>query len=208
MRLGASRVLRIVDKAFSTDTGRQRNANEDALFVRARSRGPPTGWRCASGRSPRKRRPRLRRIFPTSRGAGAGEKIAARTGRFTISTERPLEGGVGTTITRRSSTPGEEVGIGSATARYGCAAASGRLTRVLAGRGDAAQGTAQRGAGRGPPAALDLTRAPVPRNRLDVDVHTVPAARGRLPANARRLTTRSTKTGERLLSAPPRWKRP
>ena len=167
-------MLRVDDQAFRTDTGRQRNANEDSFFARA----PGLRRRRRDGRRPG-RRGRLE-------GGGRGvrprppRRAPERVLRETIEAANreiheharadPALTGMGTTITaaivnaagRRGRDRPRRRQPRLPPARRQAGAAD---PRPLAGRGDAAQGPADRRPGRGPPAALDHHPRPRPRAR-------------------------------------------
>ena len=168
-------MLRVVDQAFRTDTGRQRSANEDSFFVRAPifvvadGMGGAQAGEVASKAAADAFDRDLPSGPPGARSCGRRSKPP--TARSTSSPATTPRGpGWGRRSPRRSSTPsGEEVGDRPRRRqpRLPPARRQARTAhpRPLAGRGNAAQGPAHRRPGRGPPAALDHHPGAGPRAR-------------------------------------------
>ena len=167
--------LRIAEEAVRTDTGRQRNANEDSLFTRRAAvrrrrrdgRRPGRRGRLESGGRVLRRRAAARR-----RRSGCCEETIEGANRtiHELARKDPSLAGMGTTITAAIvDLEAEEVAIGHVGDSRAYRLRGGRLRaadpRPLAGRGDAAQRPAHRRPGRGPPAALDHHPRARPRTR-------------------------------------------
>ncbi len=157
--------LRIAEEAVRTDTGRQRNANEDSYFTRAPLFVVADGMGGAqAGEVASKAAVESfdRRAAGDAARAGSWRRRSrAPTGRSTSSPARTRAWpGWGRRRPPRSSTSRPKtVAIGHVGDSRAYRFRGGKLRaadpRPLAGRGDAAQGPAHRRPGRGPPAALD-----------------------------------------------------
>ena len=180
--------LRIDDQAFRTDTGRQRNANEDSLFTRAPlfvvadGMGGAQAGEVASQGGGRVLRPRAARR--RRRSGSCGRRSRRRTGRSTSSPATiPTWPGWGRRSPPRSSTsrPRRWRSATSATAApTACAAASfERLTRdhslveEMRRKGQLTDAQAE-----DHPQRSIITRALGPEPEVEVDLQTVPAQAG------------------------------
>ena len=208
-------MLRIADLAYRTDTGRQRNANEDSYFARApvfvvadgmggAQAGEVASQAAADAFEPRPPGRRRRR-------RSCARRSRRPTARSTSSpAATPRVAGMGTTITAAIvDAEAEEVGDRPRRRqpRLPPARRQARAAhpRPLAGRGDAAQGPAHRRAGRGPPAALDHHPRARPRARGRGRRADGPRpARRRLPALLGRADDDARRGADRaiLLAAP------
>ena len=157
-------VLRIDDQAFRTDTGRQRSANEDSLFVRAPifvvadGMGGAQAGEVASKAAAEA----FDRDLPDG-AAGAGPARDDRGGQPDDPRARPRRSLAGRDgdddhrgdRRRRGRRGGDRPRRRQPRLPPARRQARAAHPRPLAGRGDAAQGPAHRRPGRGPPAALD-----------------------------------------------------
>ena len=167
-------MLKVADHAFRTDTGRQRNANEDSYYVH----GPRVRRRRRDGRRPGRRgRVQNRRRLVRVRGAlgdESGESYlrsiaeAANERIHSLAQDDKSHSGMGTTLTAAAG--GGRRGLVRARRRQSRLRLSRRRApaahlRPLSGRGAAAPGQAHRRAGRGSSAAVDHHQGAGPRGR-------------------------------------------
>ena len=167
-------MLRIDDQAFRSDTGRQRNANEDSFFVRAPIFVVADGMGGAQAGEVASKA--AADAFDVDLPDGPPERVLRETiltanrRIHELARNDPSRAGMGTTLTaaivnaerRRGGDRPRRRQPRLPTARRPARAAH---PRPLAGRGDAAQGAAHRRPGRGPPAALDHHPRARPRAR-------------------------------------------
>jgi PPM family protein phosphatase len=180
-------VLRVVDKAFRTDTGRQRSANEDAFFVRppifvvADGMGGAQAGEVASKAAAE--------AFDRDLPAGSPETFlretieAANREIHELARDDPSRKGMGTTITAAIVNPeGEEVAIGHVGDSRAYRLRGGKLERLtrdhslveeMRRKGQLTDAQAE-----DHPQRSIITRALGPEPEVDVDVQTVPAKPG------------------------------
>jgi PPM family protein phosphatase len=180
-------MLKIVDQAFRTDTGRQRNANEDALFVRAPIFVVADGMGGAQAGEVASKaaaeafdvdlpdEPPERVLRETIADANRQIHDLARTD--------PSRAGMGTTITAAIvNAEIEEVGIGHVGDSRAYRLRDGRLERLtrdhslveeMRRKGQLTEAQAE-----DHPQRSIITRALGPEPEVEVDVQTVPAAPG------------------------------
>ena len=181
-------MLRVVDQAFRTDTGRQRSANEDSFFVRAPIFVVADGMGGAqAGRGRlegRRRRLRPRPARRPARRTSCARRSKPPTARSTSSpATTPPAPGWGRRSPRRSSTPsGEEVAIGHVGDSRAYRLRGGKLERLtrdhslveeMRRKGQLTDAQAE-----DHPQRSIITRALGPEPEVDVDVQTVPAEPG------------------------------
>jgi len=180
-------VLRVVDRASRTDTGRQRSANEDSFFVRppifvvADGMGGAQAGEVASKAAAE--------AFDRDLPAGAPESFlretieAANREIHELARDDPSRKGMGTTITAAIVNPeGEEVAIGHVGDSRAYRLRGGRLERLtrdhslveeMRRKGQLTDAQAE-----DHPQRSIITRALGPEPDVDVDVQTVPAKPG------------------------------
>jgi serine/threonine protein phosphatase PrpC len=180
-------VLRVVDKAFRTDTGRQRSANEDSFFVRppifvvADGMGGAQAGEVASKAAAE--------AFDRDLPSGSPESFlretieAANREIHELARDDPSRKGMGTTITAAIVNPeGEEVAIGHVGDSRAYRLRGGRLERLtrdhslveeMRRKGQLTDAQAE-----DHPQRSIITRALGPEPEVDVDVQTVPAKPG------------------------------
>jgi PPM family protein phosphatase len=180
-------MLRIADQAFRTDTGRQRNANEDALFVRAPIFVVADGMGGAQAGEVASKA--AAEAFDVDLPGGPPERflretiVAANREIHGLAHADPSRAGMGTTITAAIvNAQSEEVGIGhvgDSRAYRLRAGALERLTRdhslveEMRRKGQLTEAQAEEH-----PQRSIITRALGPEPEVEVDVQTVPAAPG------------------------------
>jgi protein phosphatase len=180
-------VLRVVDKAFRTDTGRQRSANEDSFFVRppifvvADGMGGAQAGEVASKAAAD--------AFDRDLPAGSPESFlretieAANREIHELARDDPSRKGMGTTITAAIvNAEGEEVALGHVGDSRAYRLRGGRLERLtrdhslveeMRRKGQLTDAQAE-----DHPQRSIITRALGPEPEVDVDVQTVPAKPG------------------------------
>ena len=180
-------MLRVVDRAFRTDTGRQRSANEDSFFVRppifvvADGMGGAQAGEVASKAAAE--------AFDRDLPAGSPESFlretieAANREIHELARDDPSRKGMGTTITAAIVNPeGEEVAIGHVGDSRAYRLRGGRLERLtrdhslveeMRRKGQLTDAQAE-----DHPQRSIITRALGPEPEVDVDVQTVPAKPG------------------------------
>jgi protein phosphatase len=180
-------MLRVVDKAFRTDTGRQRSANEDSFFVRppifvvADGMGGAQAGEVASKAAAD--------AFDRDLPAGAPESFLRETIEdanreiHELARDDPSRKGMGTTITAAIvNAEGEEVAIGHVGDSRAYRLRGGRLERLtrdhslveeMRRKGQLTDAQAEEH-----PQRSIITRALGPEPDVDVDVQTVPAKPG------------------------------
>jgi serine/threonine protein phosphatase PrpC len=180
-------VLRVVDRAFRTDTGRQRSANEDSFFVRppifvvADGMGGAQAGEVASKAAAE--------AFDRDLPAGSPETFlretieAANREIHELARDDPARKGMGTTITAVIVNPeGEEVAIGHVGDSRAYRLRGGRLEQLtrdhslveeMRRKGQLTDAQAE-----DHPQRSIITRALGPEPEVDVDVQTVPAKPG------------------------------
>jgi protein phosphatase len=180
-------VLRVVDRASRTDTGRQRSANEDSFFVRppifvvADGMGGAQAGEVASKAAAD--------AFDRDLPAGSPETFlretieAANREIHELASDDPSRKGMGTTITAAIVNPeGEEVAIGHVGDSRAYRLRGGRLERLtrdhslveeMRRKGQLTDAQAE-----DHPQRSIITRALGPEPQVDVDVQTVPAKPG------------------------------
>jgi len=180
-------VLKIIDQAFRTDTGRQRNANEDALFVRAPIFVVADGMGGAQAGEVASKA--AAEAFDVDLPDEAPERVL----RETIATANrqihdlartdPSRAGMGTTITAAIvNAQSEEVGIGHVGDSRAYRLRGAKLERLtrdhslveeMRRKGQLTEEQAE-----DHPQRSIITRALGPEPEVEVDVQTVPAAPG------------------------------
>jgi protein phosphatase len=180
-------MLRVDDQSFRTDTGRQRSANEDSLFVRspifvvADGMGGAQAGEVASQAAAE--------AFDRDLPAGPPEPFlretieAANREIHALAHDDPSRAGMGTTITAAILNPeGEEVAIGHVGDSRAYRLRDGKLERLtrdhslveeMRRKGQLTEAQAE-----DHPQRSIITRALGPEPDVDVDVQTVPAAPG------------------------------
>ena len=180
-------MLRVVDRAFRTDTGRQRSANEDSFFVRppifvvADGMGGAQAGEVASKAAAE--------AFDRDLPSGSPESFlretieAANREIHELARDDPSRKGMGTTITAAIVNPeGEEVAIGHVGDSRAYRLRGGRLERLtrdhslveeMRRKGQLTDAQAE-----DHPQRSIITRALGPEPEVDVDVQTVPAKPG------------------------------
>ena len=180
-------MLKIVDQAFRTDTGRQRNANEDALFVRAPIFVVADGMGGAQAGEVASKA--AAEAFDIDLPDEAPERVLRET---IVTANRqihdlartdPSRAGMGTTITAAIvNAQSEEVGIGHVGDSRAYRLRGGKLERLtrdhslveeMRRKGQLTEAQAE-----DHPQRSIITRALGPEPDVDVDVQTVPAAPG------------------------------
>ena len=192
-----SLMLRVADQAFRTDTGRQRNANEDSyfarapLFVVADGMGGAQAGEVASTDRRRVVRRRARRRGPAGAAARA-RRSRRRTGDPRARPRGPALAGMGTTITAAIVDAGaRRSAIGHVGDSRAYRLRGGKLERLtrdhslveeMRRKGQLTDAQAE-----DHPQRSIITRALGPGAEVEVDVQTVPGAgRRRLPDLLRR----------------------
>ncbi len=180
-------MLRVDDQAFRTDTGRQRSANEDSLFVRspvfvvADGMGGAQAGEVASKAAAE--------AFDRDLPDAPGERVlretieAANREIHNLARTDPSRAGMGTTITAAIiNAEREEVGIGHVGDSRAYRLRGGKLERLtrdhslveeMRRKGQLTDEQAE-----DHPQRSIITRALGPEPEVEVDVHTVPAAPG------------------------------
>ncbi len=180
-------MLRIVDQAFRTDTGRQRNANEDALFVRAPIFVVADGMGGAQAGEVASKA--AAEAFDVDLPDEPPERVlretiaAANRQIHDLARTDPSRAGMGTTITAAIvNAKSEEVGIGHVGDSRAYRLRGGKLERLtrdhslveeMRRKGQLTEAQAE-----DHPQRSIITRALGPEPDVDVDVQTVPAAPG------------------------------
>jgi len=180
-------VLRVVDQAFRTDTGRQRSANEDSFFVRAPIFVVADGMGGAQAGEVASKA--AADAFDRDLPSGAPEAFlretieAANREIHELARDDPSRKGMGTTITAAILNPDrEEVAIGHVGDSRAYRLRGGRLERLtrdhslveeLRRKGQLTDAQAE-----DHPQRSIITRALGPERDVDVDVQTVPANPG------------------------------
>jgi PPM family protein phosphatase len=183
----ARQVLRIVDQAFRTDTGRQRNANEDALFVRAPIFVVADGMGGAQAGEVASKA--AAEAFDVDLPDEAPERVlretitAANRQIHDLARSDPSRAGMGTTITAAIvNAQSEEIGIGHVGDSRAYRLRGGKLERLtrdhslveeMRRKGQLTEAQAE-----DHPQRSIITRALGPEPDVEVDVQTVPAAPG------------------------------
>jgi PPM family protein phosphatase len=180
-------VLRVVDQAFRTDTGRQRSANEDSYFVRAPIFVVADGMGGAqAGEVASKAAADAfdRDLPPGTPEAFLRETIEAANGAIhELARDDPSRKGMGTTITAAIvNSESEEVAIGHVGDSRAYRLRGGKLERLtrdhslveeMRRKGQLTDAQAEEH-----PQRSIITRALGPEPEVDVDVQTVPAKPG------------------------------
>ncbi len=180
-------MLKIVDQAFRTDTGRQRNANEDALFVRAPIFVVADGMGGAQAGEVASKA--AAEAFDVDLPDEPPERVlretiaAANRQIHDLARTDPSRTGMGTTITAAIvNAQGEEVGIGHVGDSRAYRLRGGKLERLtrdhslveeMRRKGQLTEAQAE-----DHPQRSIITRALGPDPEVEVDVQTVPAAPG------------------------------
>ncbi len=180
-------MLKIVDQAFRTDTGRQRNANEDALFVRAPIFVVADGMGGAQAGEVASKA--AAEAFDVDLPDEPPERVlretiaAANRQIHDLARADPSRAGMGTTITAAIvNAPSEEVGIGHVGDSRAYRLRGGKLERLtrdhslveeMRRKGQLTEAQAE-----DHPQRSIITRALGPEPEVEVDVQTVPAAPG------------------------------
>jgi PPM family protein phosphatase len=180
-------MLRIVDQAFRTDTGRQRNANEDSLFVRAPIFVVADGMGGAQAGEVASKA--AAEAFDIDLPDEAPERVlretitAANRQIHDLARSDPSRAGMGTTITAAIvNAQSEEVGIGHVGDSRAYRLRGGKLERLtrdhslveeMRRKGQLTEAQAE-----DHPQRSIITRALGPEPEVEVDVQTVPAAPG------------------------------
>ena len=180
-------MLRIDDQAFRTDTGRQRNANEDALFVRAPIFVVADGMGGAQAGEVASKA--AAEAFDLDLSAAPPERVlretiaAANRQIHDLARADPSRAGMGTTLTAAIvNAESEEVGIGHVGDSRAYRLRDGRLERLtrdhslveeMRRKGQLTDAEAEEH-----PQRSIITRALGPEPEVEVDVQTVPAAPG------------------------------
>ena len=180
-------MLRVVDQAFRTDTGRQRSANEDSFFVRAPIFVVADGMGGAQAGEVASKA--AADAFDRDLPSGAPEAFlretieAANREIHELARDDPSRKGMGTTITAAILNPDrEEVAIGHVGDSRAYRLRGGRLERLtrdhslveeLRRKGQLTDAQAE-----DHPQRSIITRALGPERDVDVDVQTVPANPG------------------------------
>ena len=180
-------MLRIDDQAFRTDTGRQRNANEDSFFVRAPIFAVADGMGGAQAGEVASRA--AADAFDVDLPSGPPERVlretilAANRRIHELAREDPSRAGMGTTLTAAIvDAEGEEVAIGHVGDSRAYRLRAGRLEQLtrdhslveeMRRKGQLTDEQAE-----DHPQRSIITRALGPEPDVEPDVHTVPAAPG------------------------------
>jgi PPM family protein phosphatase len=180
-------VLRVEDQAFRSDTGRQRNANEDAYFVRAPIFVVADGMGGAQAGEVASRA--AAEAFDRDLPDGPPEQILRETIETAnrrihqLASADPSRAGMGTTITAAIvNAESEEVGIGHVGDSRAYRLRDGRLEQLtrdhslveeMRRKGQITDAQAE-----DHPQRSIITRALGPEPEVEVDVHTAPAAPG------------------------------
>ncbi len=180
-------MLRIDDQAFRTDTGRQRNANEDSFFVRAPIFVVADGMGGAQAGEVASRA--AADAFDVDLPSGPPERVlretilAANRAIHELAREDPSRAGMGTTLTAAIvNAEGEEVAIGHVGDSRAYRLRGGRLEQLtrdhslveeMRRKGQITDEQAE-----DHPQRSIITRALGPEPEVEPDVHTVPAGPG------------------------------
>jgi serine/threonine protein phosphatase PrpC len=180
-------MLKVADQSFRTDTGRQRSANEDSLFVRAPIFVVADGMGGAQAGEVASKA--AADAFDRDLPAGPPERFlketieAANREIHELAHEDPSRAGMGTTITAAIvNSESEEVGIGHVGDSRAYRLREGKLERLtrdhslveeMRRKGQLTDAQAQ-----DHPQRSIITRALGPEPEVEVDVQTVPAAPG------------------------------
>jgi len=180
-------MLRVVEQAFRTDTGRQRNANEDALFVRAPIFVVADGMGGAQAGEVASKA--AAEAFDVDLPDESPERVlretigAANRQIHELARSDPSRAGMGTTITAAIvNAESEEVGIGHVGDSRAYRLRGGKLERLtrdhslveeMRRKGQLTEAQAE-----DHPQRSIITRALGPEPSVEVDVQTVPAAPG------------------------------
>ena len=180
-------MLRIEDQAFRTDTGRQRNANEDSFFVRAPIFVVADGMGGAQAGEVASKT--AAETFDVDLPEGAPEQLLGETIRTAnrriheLARADPSRAGMGTTLTAAIvDAPGEEVAIGHVGDSRAYRLRAGKLEQLtrdhslveeMRRKGQLTDAQAE-----DHPQRSIITRALGPEPEVEPDIHTVAAAPG------------------------------
>jgi protein phosphatase len=180
-------VLRIDDQAFRTDTGRQRNANEDSFFVRAPIFVVADGMGGAQAGEVASRT--AAEAFDVDLPEGPPEKVLRETiltanrRIHDLARADPSRAGMGTTLTAAIvDATGEEVAIGHVGDSRAYRLRGGKLEQLTRDHSLVEemrrQGQITEAQAEDHPQRSIITRALGPEPEVEPDVHTVPAGPG------------------------------